>query len=332
MARAIADDMARHGGIITYEDLAGYHSDVRVLGDEDLRQYRGMRYTPGGSNILVQLLNILENFDLASMGPDNPTYRHLMLETMRRTWVNYFAFGGEPGLLTKEYAREVAGLIRLDKASHNVQAVEPWPYQEGPRKDLISSSIGLVGGNDTTTLAAADREGNVINILTSLGRVFGSDVVVPGTGIILNDHMCSFDPVPGRTLSLGPSRRPPQGAHVPLFFRDGQPFLAMSASGARRSMSAVINTVVHCIDFGMGIQEAIDTPRAWAEALYPEAFLESRVPEEVQRALENMGHRVVAMDSTTSGGFGRPTAVGIDTSGRLHGAADSFLGTGIAGF
>ena len=333
IAHAIAAEMARHDGVLTYEDLASYHSLVRVLGDEDFREYRGLRYTPGASAIVVQMLNVLENFNLASMEPSSPTYRHLMLETMRRVWANHFGFAGEPGLLSKEYASEVANRLRLDKASQDVQPVDPRPYQDGAGPERAGSDPKIVGQTNTTTLAAADRYGNVFNVLTSLGNSFGSKVVVPGTGIVLNDHMCNFDPVPGRALSLGPSRRPPQGAHVPLFFREGRPWLAMSAPGARRSMSAVIHVLVHCIDFGMGVQEAIETPRVWAEALYKEAFLDSRIPGKVQSDLADMGHRIVSMDADTSGGFGRPTAVSIDASGLLHGGADPMIGrTGVAGF
>ena len=135
IAEAIAAEIARGGGILTYEDLANYRSDVRDLQDENFGEYRGLRYTPGDSNFLTQTLNILENFDLASFGPDSPTYRHLMLETMRRAWVNYFAFPREPGVLSKDYAHEVASLIRLDKTSHDVQPVSPSPYQEGEPPD-----------------------------------------------------------------------------------------------------------------------------------------------------------------------------------------------------
>ena len=148
----------------------------------------------------------------------------------------------------------------------------------------------------------------------------------------MNDHICNFDPVPGRPLSLGQTRRPPRGAHVPIFFRDGKLFLAVDAPGARRSMSGVVHALIHCLDFGMGIQEAIETPRVWAEALYEEAFLESRIPEDVQRALADMGHRVVSMDAATSGGFGRPAGVSIDENGKLHAGADPLHGTGVAGF
>ncbi|MYH61722.1 MAG: hypothetical protein F4148_08130 [Caldilineaceae bacterium SB0675_bin_29] len=333
IAHAIADEMARHDGVLTYDDLASYQSLVHVLEEEEFREYRGIRYTPGASTILVQLLNVLENFELASMDPHSPTYRHLMLETLRCVWTNHFAFAGEPGLLSKEYAVEVAERLRLDEKQTRVQPVDPRTVQDGAGPERACSAPGFEGQTNTTSLAAADRYGNFFNILTSLGNSFGSKVVVPGTGIVLNDHMCNFDPVPGRALSLGPSRRPPQGAHVPLFFRAGKPWLAMSAPGARRSMSAVIHVLVHCIDFGMGVQEAIETPRVWAEALYEESFLDSRIPGKVQSALTDMGHSIVSMDADSSGGFGRPTAVSIDSSGRLHGGADPMIGrTGVAGF
>lgn len=340
IAHAIASEMSKHGGILTYEDLATYSSEVKVLEEKDFLTYRGLRYTPGSSRVVVQFLNVLENFDLAGLEPHSPTFCHLMLEAMRWTWVNHFAFALEPGLLTKAHADEVADRIRLDQASHDVRPLDPQPYQRPTRpSDRLASGAAqagsdpwLFGETNTTTLAAADCQGNVINILTSLGNAFGSKVVVPGTGIVLNDHMCSFDPIPGRALSLGPTRRPARGTHLPLFFRDGKPWLALSASGARRSMSSVFHVLAHSIDFDMGLQEAIETPRVWAEALYPEAFLDSRIPKSTQQALAELGHRTVSLDPFTSGGFGRPTAVSIAASGRLHGGADPMYSTEVAGF
>lgn len=131
IAEAIAAEIVRGGGILTYDDLANYESYTRELQEEHFGEYRGLRYTPGDSNFLTQTLNILENFDLARFGPDSPTYRHLVLETMRRAWVNYFAFPREPGLLSKDYAAEIASRIRLDKAGHDVEPVAPTPYQDG---------------------------------------------------------------------------------------------------------------------------------------------------------------------------------------------------------
>lgn len=331
IAETIAAEIARGGGILTCEDLANYESDTRELHEEHFGEYRGLRYTPGDSNFLTQTLNILENFDLVRFGPDSPTYRHLMLETMRRAWVNYFAFPREPGLLSKDYAAEVANRIHLNRAEYNPQPVSPAPYQEGEPPMPVGGTKSVRGSN-TTTLAVADRKGNMFNMLTSLGNAFGSYVAIPGTGIVMNDHMCNFDPVPGRPLSLGPSRRPPRGAHVPIFFRDGKPFLAVDAPGARRSMSGVVHALIHYIDFDMDIQSAMEAPRVWAEALYEESFIESRIPEDVQRALSDMGHRVVSMDAVASGGFGRPTGVSIDEDGKLHAGADPLYGTGVAGF
>ena len=117
---------------------------------------------------------------------------------MRRAWVNYFAFPREPGLLSKDYAAEIASRIRLDRAEYNPQPVSPAPYQEGESPKRVQGGTKSVGGHDTTTLAVADRAGNVFNMLTSLGNAFGSYVAIAGTGIVMNDHMCNFDPVPGR--------------------------------------------------------------------------------------------------------------------------------------
>ena len=328
IARAIAADMADKGGILTYEDLATYGSDIHEVDREGLSEYRGLKYAPGRSTFLAQVLNILQSFDLAELGPDSPAFLHVMLETMRRAWVNYFAYPREPGLLTPDYAVEVAGLIKAETVCR-AGPVDPTPYQDRPAQ--IERGPSVPTGGNTTTLVSADRQGNVVNLLTSLGNSFGSKVVVPGTGIVLNDHMCNFDPVSGRALSLGPTRRPPPGGHVPIFFRDGMPVLAVDAPGARRSMSGVLHVLVNCIDFGMGVQAATEAPRVWAEALYDESFVDFRVLEPVRRDLERKGHTVVAMDPTTDGGFGRPTALSIDPSGLLHAGADPMYGTGVSG-
>ena len=221
IAEAIAAEIARGGGILTYDDLANYRSETRELQEEQLGEYRGLRYTPGDSNFLTQTLNILENFDLARFGPDSPTYRHLVLETMRRAWVNYFAFPREPGTLNKDYAADVASRIRLDKAGHDVQPVSPAPYQGGESPKQVQEGTKSVGGHDTTTLAVADRDGNVFNMLTSLGNAFGSYVVIPGTGIVMNDHMCNFDPVPGRPLSPRTKSASPARRACPHFLPRG---------------------------------------------------------------------------------------------------------------
>ena len=190
-------------------------------------------YTPGDSNFLTQTLNILENFDLARFGPDSPTYRHLILETMRRAWVNYFAFPREPGLSSKDYAAEIASRIRLDKAGHDVQPVSPGPYQGGESSKPIQGCAKSVGGHDTTTLAVADRLGNVFNMLTSLGNTFGSYVAIPGTGIVMNDHMCNFDPVPGASsLPRTESPSSTRGACPHLFPQWQAVFGSRCAGGA----------------------------------------------------------------------------------------------------
>ena len=331
IAMAIADDMSKNGGILTYEDLANYKSGIRDINDDDLAEYRGLKYMPGDATLLVQVLNILENFNIRKMGADNHNYRHLMLEVMRRAYINYFSYPREPGLLSKPYAAEIADSIRLDRKT-KPEKTEPWSYQDYRPESYSPGPVSTSSPGNTTTLTAADRDGNVLNILTSLGNAFGSYVVVPGTGIILNDHMCNFDPVPGRPLSLGLSRRPPPGSHVPMFFKDGKPFLAMDAPGARRSMSAVIHVIVHCIDFGLGIQEAMEIPRVWAEAIYPQSFVDNRVSPSIKSQLTSMGHDVVSMEPATSGGFGRPAGVIIADDGRLHAGADPLYGTGVAGF
>lgn len=329
LAHAIDSHMSEIGGILTYEDLSGYSSDVGNIMTKTMPEYRGLKYGPGNSGFLVQVLNILKCFDISSMDPLSTDFLHLLLETMRHAWTNYFAYPRETGLLTIDYAKEIADLINPHKSIPK-KPLDPSPYQS--QKVLKSSFSSRIKPDNTTTIATADKEGNIVNLLTSLGNNFGSKVVVPNTGIVLNDHMCNFDPVPGRPLSLGPSRRPPPGAHVPIFFRDDKACLAIDAPGARRSMSGVLHTIINCIDFGIGVQAATEYPRVWAEAFYEESFLDSYIPDSIQSDLVKLGHKIVPMEPSTSGGFGRPTAVSIDPSGLIHAGADPMYNTGTAGF
>ncbi len=329
LAHSIDSHMSEIGGILTYNDLYNYSSDVRNVMKETMPEYRGLKYAPGDSGFLVQSLNILQCFDISSMDPNSTDFYHLMLETMRHAWTNYFAYPREPGLLTIDYAKEIADLID-PQISRPKKPLDPSTYQS--EKATPSYLPPKTKPENTTTITTADKKGNIVNLLTSLGNNFGSKIVVPKTGIVLNDHMCNFDPVPGRALSLGPTRKPPPGPHVPIFFRDDKAYLAIDAPGARRSMSGVLHTIINCIDFGIGVQAATEYPRVWAEAFYKESFLDSFIANSVQSDLAKLGHKIVPMEPMTSGGFGRPTAVSIDQAGLIHAGADPMYNTGTAGF
>ena len=339
LARQIEAEMAANGGIITAADLADLEPEIE---QEPHWSYRDIEYITGVCPVIVEVLNILECFDLKSLGPDHPTYRHLMLEAMRQTWADCLAHLGDPrfvdapwhGIQSKAYAQEMADTISLDRAATARTPGDPWRYEGRPRPRNAGGPLvpGSTGAQHTTKVVCIDAFGNMVSLEISLGTLFGSKVTLPGTGIVLGNGMQSFDPRPGRPQSIAPGKRPWKIAPAVLMFRDQDPYATICASGGRRTTSAALHTMVHLVDFDMGIQEAIEKCRVHAE--FEEAFVDDRLPDSTIDALRDRGHRIVPVrEDFVLGSFGRPAAALIDPgTGRRHAGADAMRSAGVAGY
>ncbi|MFH1928528.1 MAG: gamma-glutamyltransferase family protein [Chloroflexota bacterium] len=337
---ALEADMAAHGGIITAQDVA--ECDPLIY-QEPHYTYRDYTYVSGGCPVLVEALNILECFDLASVGPDDPTYRHLTIEAMRRAWVDCLTYMGDPafvrvpdkGIRSKAYAQERAATIDLKRASSEVPPGDPWQYEPGGRPaDTITG--GQPGprqdGGHTTQVCVIDGRGNMVTVHTSLGLSFGSKVVIPRTGILLGNGIESFDPEPGKPNSLVPGKLPLHVVPIVLMFRDEKPFATLSASGGRRILGACLHIMVNLVDFDMGMQQAIEALRLHTEL--DEVFVDSCMDVKVLNALKQMGHPIVEVEEgVTQVNFARPVGVMLDPlTGKIRGGADPLRSTGVAGF
>lgn len=285
IAEAIAAHHAAVGGLITMEDLANFQPVIR----EPLRTtYRGFEIftmpppSAGGMQI-IQMLNMLEVFDLAAIGHNSALHIHLLAETMKRSFADRLQFIADPafvevpiaGLISKEYAAERRRDIRLGWASEQDEVVfgDPTPF-----------------GPSTTHLVVVDGEGNVVSMTNTINWWFGSSTVIPGTGILLNNEMADFNPLPGYPNSIEPGKRPKGSMSPTIVLRDGQPFLTIGSPGGMRILTAVLQIVSNVIDFGMGMQAAIDAPRMHCEG--DAIRMEDRIPEEVRAELEAMGHEI----------------------------------------
>ena len=339
VARQIEAEMAANGGIITAADLAELEPEIEL---EPHWSYRDVSYVTGVCPIIVEVLNILECFDLKSLEPDHPRYRHLMLEAMRQTWADCLAYLGDPhfvdapwkGLQSKAYAQEMAGTIDLDRATSKRIPGDPWKYEGRPRpmNARLPPVSGSTDAHHTTKVVSIDAQGNMVSMEISLGYLFGSKVAIPGTGIVLGNGTVSFDPRPGWPESVVPGKRTVQIAPAVLMFRDSRPYATICASGGRRTTSAALHIMVHLVDFGMGIQEAIETCRVHAE--FEEAYVDDRLPDSTIIALREMGHQVIPMhEDVVSCNFGRPAAALIDPkTGKRHAGADPMRSAGAAGY
>lgn len=330
IAERIAADMEANGGLLSYDDLAGYRTRQSEGGITI--DYRGHQVIGGlentGTPTVMQALRLLEGFDLAAAGAGSVEELHLIAEAQRLAFVDRFAHLGHAegvalpmvGLLSRGFADERRTLIRADRAGLGAVAGNPWPHDGGTPP--VPRPAGQAGEGMTTHLTVVDRDRNMVSLLSTLGLHFGSGVVVKDTGIVLNNGTMWFDPVPGRVNSVGPGKRIITAGAPIVVLRDGKPMLAIGAPGGRRVISSVLHSIVNVIDHGMGPQEALNTPRLHSEG--PVTVADSRLGPERLEALARLGHRLEVQEETfSSSHFGRPNAVMVDPcDGRLRGGVN----------
>jgi gamma-glutamyltranspeptidase/glutathione hydrolase len=291
----IADKMVahirEHGGILSQEDLSSYRA--RVEEEPSRGEYRGYEiYTPslysGGGATILQILNLLEGFDVARMGAGSPQLVHLVVEATKLAWRDRLTFMGDPAymripeeeFISKAYAdRQRAELRRILEAGF-----------------ISPSGAGRVSGpGHTTHMNVMDEQGNMVALTQTDGWVFGSLVTIPGLGFNINNGMSSFDPRPGRVNSIAPRKRPISRMCPTIVLKDGQPVIALGAGGGRKIVNVLAQMLVDLIDFGMTAEEAIRAPRFHCEQEEPILFEHGEdmawgFSSEVIEALRGMGH------------------------------------------
>ncbi|MFQ5860367.1 MAG: gamma-glutamyltransferase [Dehalococcoidia bacterium] len=348
VAAAIAEEMRRNGGLLTEKDLAEYRAEVR----EPVRvSYRGAEVLAApmahGGTTLLQTLNILEHFDLWDLGHNSAEGLHLFIEAARHAFADRYHYLGDagvvpvplPALLSPAYARELAQAVDRRRAAlepelgetepwvfYSTRALHgPWKHQGAPaaRPSSLTPS-GPVGDGCTTHFNVVDRERNLVSCTQTAVSVFGSKVVVPGTGVLLNNGMIWFNPKPGFVNSIAPWKRPLTNMAPVLVLRDGRPYLAEGAPGGRRIINANTQVLLNVLEFDMGVQEAIAQPRVDASARL--TLVDSRIPEPVREELRARGHNVeVVEESPGDTNFATPLGILVDgEKGLVHGGVDTF--------
>ncbi|MES2711708.1 MAG: gamma-glutamyltransferase [Pseudomonadota bacterium] len=304
LARCIAEDMARHGGLLTLEDLAGYSPELR----EPLRiTYRGRTIAvpppPAGGIMIAEMLRILERFDLVALGHNTPAYIQVVAEAMKIAGRDKERHIGDPRfippplerLLSDAYAEECAAGIRA-----------------GERTPLPRAGMEP---KHTTTVSCVDSEGMVVSLTHTLGLPSG--VIPPGTGFMLNGGMNSYDPRPGRAASIGPGRRRFSTMSPSIVLEGATPVATLGAPGGAWITIAITQVLLNMLDWGMGMQEAISAPRfsATSDAI----DISNRISRETQQAVEAFGYEV--RRSPTSYPFGGVHGITM-WDGVLDGGAD----------
>jgi gamma-glutamyltranspeptidase / glutathione hydrolase len=265
-ARLIEAEMKAGGGLITRDDLAAYRPKRRAPVRGSYRGYEVLSMPPpsSGGTALVQMLNVLEGFDLKTSGWGSAAAIHLVAETMRRAFADRALHLGDPDfdpempveLLTSEtYAAEQRATIDPARASHSAPDRFTWPPLSP----------------ETTHFSIVDRARNACALTYTLEQGYGSRIVVPGAGFLLNNEMGDFNAAPGLTDTEGrigtvpnlasPGKRMLSSMTPTILARDGQLFMVIGSPGGRTIINTVLLTILNVVDFGMNIQEAIDAPR-----------------------------------------------------------------------
>jgi gamma-glutamyltranspeptidase/glutathione hydrolase len=316
VAESVVREVRAGGGILGADDLAAYRPRISV---EPGVGYRGLRYSTASDPLGYEVLNILSHFDVSALGAESGEFRHLMAEALGHAFADNMEHYSDPdlgsspaaGLASKRFGAVRAAGIRLDRAAPRpIAAGNPWPFSGQTQPDDVAdaSPAGLAG---TGAMVAADAEGNVAAVITSLTSAFGSLVFVPECGFFLNNAMRNFDPRINRANSIAPGKTPIFAAPAIVAERDGIGVFAAAAAGGYRIASGVLHAFVNHIDFGMPVQAAVDAPRVHCQGA--ETFVDSRIPTVVRTRLAEIGHRVVTQDEAPAPiAFARVGAVARD--------------------
>ncbi|MFJ1302538.1 gamma-glutamyltransferase [Pseudomonadota bacterium AL_CKDN230030165-1A_HGKHYDSX7] len=308
IAGRIADDMRAHGGLLTLDDLRAYRvAEVAPLWGE----YRGWRVAgfppPAGGLTLIQALHVLAQFDVAALGHNSPAYLDLLARTLKWVTIDKDTLIGDPEfvtvpveqLLSHAHAASIAARIR-DRLPADVTRLAPGIAAE-PR--------------DTTQVCVIDADGNAATLTHSLGT--SSGIMTDGLGVLYNGLLSGFDPRPGRPASIGPGKRRTSSQCPLLLFRDGEVQAVLGAPGGTAIASALTQTVVNLVDFGMSAFEAVAAPRISVTGNAID--VSNRIPRYVTDALEAQGQTVNR--SFQSYAFAAPHVVS-RMAGPLQGGAD----------
>ena len=332
LAKRMADFCAQNGGLITTADLAKYHAEMDTPRTTTYRGYEV--YKPGfwtQGPVMLEALNMLEGFDLKSMGHNSPEYLHTVVEVVKLAFADRDRYYGDPKfsqipeqvLLSKEYAAERRKLV--DKAH---ASMESRPGEFGGKISMPSGGGSSTGVHDTTCVNVVDRSGNVWSSTPS--GAWLPSVIMGDTGIPLGTRLQTLLTTPGHPNVLAPGKRPRVTLSPTIVLKDGKPYMALSTPGGDNQDQALLQTLLNIVEFGMTPQEAVEAPRFQTEHFYGSfAFhefvpgrlnIESRVPKATTDALAVLGHKVLVTDPWSNSSA--PTVIQFGADGVLTGAAD----------
>ena len=302
IAQTMANFVQAQGGFLTYDDLAGFHSEWTQPVSSNYRGYDVWELPPNGQGIAaLQILNILENYDLKKMGLFSSEYIHLFTEAKKIVFADRAKYYADPNfsnipvneLISKSYAKERAKLINLDKASK-------------------ANDAGILKSGDTIYLTVADKFGNMVSLIQSNYRGMGSGMMPTGLGFMLQDRGELFSLDKNHKNALEGGKRPFHTIIPAFVTKDGKPFISFGVMGGATQPQAHAQIIINMIDFGLNLQEAGDAPRIvhsgssqpTGEVMTDGGSLsiESGFGKQIEQELSNKGH-IIKYQKGVFGGY-----------------------------
>lgn len=332
IARAIADDMAKNGGIITLEDLKSYKTTWRepVCGNFRKAKICSMPPPSSGGVHLLQILNTIGNTDLKSKGWHHPDTLHLMIEAMRIAYADRAVYLGDPdfvkvpvnALISPSYAANRRQEINMQRARQSSEV-------KAGSREIIQRFANSKESQDTTHLTVVDEQRNTVSLTFTVNYGFGSGVVVPGTGILLNDEMDDFAAAPGvpnvfglvggEANAIAPAKIPLSSMTPVIVTENGKLRMAAGSPGGSTIITTVLQVVLNVLEYGMDASSAVSAPRLHHQWLPDQSRMDkfgfdAATIEELRRR----GHKI---EETTP--WGNANAIVVTPDGFLEGAADA---------
>jgi gamma-glutamyltranspeptidase/glutathione hydrolase len=301
VGQALIAAQAQRGGRMTLDDLAAYEVKERAPVSGAYRGYRVFSMPPpsSGGLTMLQILMLLEPFDLRQTGVNTPESLHLLLEATRLAYADRGRYLGDAdlvpvpihGLINPAYISQRRGLIDRTRANPSPAPGDPWAFEPDARP-LVSSAISEDGPH-TTHVTIVDAQGNLVAYTTTIEQAWGTGMLVPGYGFLLNNELTDFDFVPGGPNEVAPGKRPRSSMSPTMLFDDRGPYLALGSPGGATIITTVTEVLLNVLEHGLGLQEAIDAPRV-ASSSFPSFTWEAGVGPSTLEALRTFGHRPAA--------------------------------------
>ncbi len=323
-AELIVAEMKRGGGIISKEDLLAYKAQYREPHRFDYKDYSivGMPMPSSGGVLLHQMLKMIEDRPIATMGFHSPSSVQLMTEVMRRAYADRAAYMGDADF----YKVPVA---QITEKSYLQQRMKSFiPNKATPSSKIRPGAVAGYESEETTHLSVIDKDGNAVAVTTTLNNSYGSRTVVGGAGFLLNDEMDDFSIKPGvpnmfgavggEANSIQPGKRMLSSMAPTLVLKNGKPYIVVGTPGGTTIPTQIFQTLVNILEFGMSPQDAVYKPKFHHQWLPDELVLEKGFPETTKAALQKMGY----LFGKERGGIGRTELIMVRPDGTFEAVAD----------